>query len=338
MQALDLSKIGCSDLGALLGVDPYRSEHDLWMRLVHGTERTAPSWLDDAAALGRFHEQGTALAVLERRLGYDRKQLPSLEQPPSRVLNSRLRYSLDFVTGAFFLGDRWAPTTERPRVLECKSRRWRTVRTWGPDGSSGVAPSILAQVQGQLASIWRDRDWWTGTQIPDVDTLDVCVAVDGAEPRHYPIKRDLDLGLGMLDEAEAWFARYVDTRELPPVNERAGGALGALYPEVKAELRDPSESERALFARWSALRDEEKQLVARIDRVEAELKQAIGDGAGLFMEPGRILRWSQKKGSTQPSKVIEALVRDHGISAQLVEDLKQQTRGAPSRSLKETSK
>lgn len=338
MQSLDLSKIGCSDLPALVGVDPYRSKHDLWMRLVHGTQRTSPPWLDDAATLGRYHERGTALAVLERQLGYPRDKLPELTQPPSRQLGDALRYSLDFVSGALLLDDTWVPTGERPRVIECKSRRWRSMKLWGPAGSSHVTPAIAAQVQGQLASIWRDRDWWLGTEIPDVDVADVCVSVDGSETRHYPVKRNLDLGLGLLEEAERFCAEYVDTATMPPVDERANDALDQLYPEAKDEVRDATEREAELFAAWRKLKDERRALDHKAAELEAELKFAIQDGAGLRLGPGQLLRWSEQKGRTRTAQVLTALVRDHGVSAALIETLKQENRGAPLRVLKESKR
>lgn len=343
MQKLDLSRVGCSDIPVITGDNKFGSQLDLWLRCKHGTEQDLPGPVLDSAALGRYHERGTALAVFERRLGFSRDDLPELVQPPSRTIDEGLRYSLDFVTGARFDG-KWhkVKSLAGTRVIECKSRSERSMPYWPDPRFSGDIPrDVYVQIQAQMALIQRDRNWWRGTDIPDVTEIDLCVAMGGREIRHYEIKRDLAFGMAVVELAESWHERYVVGNERPMPTGECDEALDKIYPDSDGVIRKPTAEEQRPLEDWLAAREAVGEARDKLRAMEGKEKEAarrikalVGSNEGLILNPYKAVKWGKTRGHARYKTAVELLVDEGTVQVEAMESAIERTRGNPYRALK----
>jgi predicted phage-related endonuclease len=134
-------------------------------------------------------------------------------------------------------------------------RRYRGLESWGPPGTGEVALGVAAQVQAQLELIRIDRDWWLGTEIPEVERVDIAVGVDGQEVLHYVVQRDPDLGGAIIEEMRAFWVDHVLKGVPPPIDEKSGTRrrLEHELRQASKRVRPASEEEAALAAELLAL-------------------------------------------------------------------------------------
>lgn len=301
--------IGASDAPAILSVDDYRGPADVYLRVRHGVTPPPNPWLEQAGRLGNRYEEGTARELLHL-LGEEADALykPESRQEPAGYAG--LRYSLDFVTA-------------RPRVIECKMRRYRGLESWGPPGTGEVALGVAAQVQAQLELIRIDRDWWLGTEIPEVERVDIAVGVDGQEVLHYVVQRDPDLGGAIIEEMRAFWVDHILKGVPPPIDEKSGTRrrLEHELRQASKRVRPASEEEAALAQELLALDEHIAAAERRRDYLAHELMQAIGQDYGIEGEDWRIL-WRQQRGNTLHKEVADALADRLGLSPGELADIR----------------
>jgi len=267
---LDLTRGGCSDLGALAGVDKYRGPFALYNRIAHGIQPAASDWLQELGDLGQEGELATARVACRRHL---RKDPSLLFKPESRLIGKHLRYSLDFVTGLDLEGEVRSP---EQLILEVKRRaEYEIDRNWGPPGSGEVDRAIWCQVQGQMEAVRRDRDYWVGTNVPELEEVTVTVEVWPRGVLLYPVRRQAEVGARLLDELEAFVA---NSRQgiVPAAAAADRDTAVALAAKSKVSgAREATEAEEKLFGEREAIRAQLKALEQRNDELEALLAQSI---------------------------------------------------------------
>lgn len=309
----NLTLIGASDAPAILSLEEYRGPADVYMRVRHGIAPPPPPWLEQAGRLGNLYEEGTARELLHL-LGEDGDPLykPESREQPGGI--GGLRYSLDFVTA-------------RPRVIECKMRRHRGLEEWGPPGTGEVGLGVAAQVQAQLELIRIDRDWWLGTEIPEVDRVDVAVGVDGQEVLHYVVQRDPDIGGAIVEEMRRFWVDHCIAGVPPPIDEKASTRrrLEHELRQASKRVRPASEEEATLAAELLALDEHIAAAERRRDYLAHELMEAIGTDYGIEGQDWRIL-WRHQRGNTQHKEVAEALAVRLGLSPGELADIREHHR------------
>lgn len=301
--------IGASDAPAILSIDEYRGPADVYLRARHGMSPPANPWLEQAGRLGNRYEEGTARELLHL-LGEPEDALfkPESREHPGGVQG--LRYSLDFVTA-------------RPRVIECKMRRYRGLESWGPPGTGEVGLSVAAQVQAQLELIRIDRDWWVGTEIPEVDKVDVAVGVDGQEVLHYVVKRDPEVGAAIVEAMRQFWVDHVLAGVPPPIDEKEGTRrrLELELRQASRQVRPASPEETDFASELLALDEHVAQAERRRAYLAHELMQSIGHDYGIEGDGWRIL-WRQQKGHVSHKEVSEALAQRLDLSPGELADLR----------------
>lgn len=195
--------IGGSDAAAAVGLNPYKSQLELWLEK---TGRDAelpkpdPSNTREPVYWGTLLEPIVAAAYTQ--------------QTGHRV--RRVNAILQHAAHPFMLAnlDREVIGVPDVQILECKTAGEFGARHW----QDGVPEYVQLQVQHQLAV--------TGKQAADVAVL-LC----GQALEVHRIARD-DVLIAQLIELEGQFWRYVETDTLPPGDgsESADRALRCLYP------------------------------------------------------------------------------------------------------------
>ncbi len=268
--------IGSSDAAAAVGLNPYKSQLELWMektgRLVHAAQSDGQASADTGESSGVSDDDNSPLfwgTVLEpivaehyaKRTGFKVRRVNAVLQHPEH---------------AWMLAnlDREVVGSDEVQVLECKTAGVNGAKLW----KNGIPEYVQLQVMHQLAV--------TGQQ-----AADVAVLVGGHELRIFRLERDEAL-IARLILLEAEFWRHV-TEDTPPpadASDSADRALRALFPKDDHEVLDFTEQpelsevfEQLLVVR--SVLDDTKQQEAQLKH---QLQQAMGTASEALFPDGRI--------------------------------------------------
>lgn len=264
--------VGSSDAAAAVGLNPYKSQLELWMEKTGhdaGLPKIDPNDETSPMYWGTLLEPIVA-AHYTKRSGHKVRRINAVLQHPAE---SWMLANLDReVVGA--------PDVQ---ILECKTAGMNGARLW----RDGVPEYIQLQVLHQLAV--------TGKQAADVAVL-IC----GQDLQIHRIERN-EAMIQQLMLLERRFWGYVERNEQPPADgsDSAGVALRALYPQdigTSLDLSDDSVMSAA-FSDLLAVR----QLLDNKTQLESELKQRIqqrmGDASKAVFQNGDIT-WKRSKDSS----------------------------------------
>ena len=261
--------IGSSDAAAAVGLNPYKSQLELWMEKT-GRDDNLPKVdpYDESSPMywGTLLEPIVA-AHYTRRTGNKVRRVNAVWQHPYQPW---MLANLDReVMGA--------PDVQ---ILECKTAGINGARLW----KDGVPEYVQLQVMHQLAV--------TGHK-----AADVAVLIGGQELQVHRIERDESL-ISNLTELERQFWGYVERNEAPPADgsDSADLALRCLYPKDGGQVLDLSQDLElsAAFSDLLAVR----QVLSTHTQLEAQLKQRIqqrmGEASQTIFDGGDVT-WKRSK-------------------------------------------
>ncbi len=266
--------IGSSDAAASVGLNPYKSQLELWLEKTGrdgSLPKTDPHDEDSPAYWGNLLEPIVA-AHYTRRTGNRVRRINSVLQHPDPDKAWMLANIDREVTGASDV-----------QILECKTAGINGARLW----KDGVPEYVQLQVQHQLA-------------VTGKAAADVAVLLGGQHLEIHRINRDESL-IARLVQLEQQFWNYVETDTPPPADgsESAELALRCLYPQDSGSTVDFSH-DRTLSATFADLVSV-RQSLAGFETLEAKLKQtiqqAMGDASKALFETGSITWKKAKDGS-----------------------------------------
>lgn len=215
--------IGSSDAAAAVGLNPYKSQLELWMEKT-GRDAELPQ-LDPAddtspAFWGTILEPIVA-SHYTNKTGNRVRRINAVLQHPDPELSWMLANI-----------DREVIGVEDVQILECKTAGINGSRLW----KEGVPEYVQLQVMHQLAV--------TGKQ-----AADVAVLLGGQHLEIYRIERDETM-IAQLIELERQFWNYVETDTPPPADGSASAdtALRCLFPQDQGETVDFSVDEELTLA------------------------------------------------------------------------------------------
>jgi putative phage-type endonuclease len=270
---LDIRKkgIGSSDAAAAVGLNPYKSQLELWMEKTgQDGELPKPDPNDETSPLywGTLLEPIVA-AHYTRRTGRRVRRINAVLQHPSEP------WMLANI-------DREVVGDDEVQILECKTAGLNGARLW----AEGVPEYVQLQVMHQLAV--------TGKK-----AADVAVLVGGQELRIHRIERD-EGAIANLVAIEREFWRLVESRQAPVADgsESADRALRALFPQDAGECLDLG-GDFEMSAAFSDLVAVRRVLAEHLD-LEAQLKQRLqqrmGDASRALFEGGEVT-WRRSRDS-----------------------------------------
>ena len=280
--------IGSSDAAAAVGLNPYKSQLQLWMEKT-GRDRALPvvDPNDDQSPMywGTLLEPIVA-AHYTRRTGHRVRRINAVLQ------HSQYPWMLANI-------DREVVGASDVQILECKTAGIHGARLW----RDGVPEYVQLQVMHQLAV--------TGKQ-----AADVAVLLGGQELQVFRIERD-DTLIAQLITLEQQFWGYVERDQEPPADGSASAelALRCLYPRDSGSTLDLSTDLEmsGVFSDLLAVRE----VITTQTALEAQLKQRIqqrmGEATRAVFEIGEV-SWKRSKDGT--SLDTTQLLRDHPEMAQ----------------------
>lgn len=265
--------IGSSDAAAAVGLNPYKSQLELWLEKT-GRDASLPK-LDpqdeeSPAYWGNILEPIVAKHYTLRS-GHRVRRVNAVLQHPDPKLTWMLANIDREVIGAADV-----------QILECKTAGINGARLW----KGGVPEYVQLQVMHQLAV--------TGKQ-----AADVAILIGGQHLEIHRLERD-ELMIARLIDLESLFWDYVVSDTPPPADGSASAeqALRCLYPEDNEQSVDFSQDTQLSTAFNELLRV--RELIVLQEKQEAQLKQtlqqAMGDTSRANFATGSIT-WKKAKDS-----------------------------------------
>lgn len=263
--------IGGSDAAAAVGLNPYKSQLELWLEKTgRDADLPKPNPADTTEPVywGTLLEPIVAAAYTQQTGNRVRKVNAVLQHPTVPFMLANL--------------DREVVGSPDVHLLECKTAGINGAKLW----RDGVPEYVQLQVQHQLAVTGKTAG-------------DVAVLICGQELQVHRIERDDDL-IARLIELEARFWRYVETDTPPPADgsDSAATALQCLYPRDSAQTVDFTEdrSLSAAFADLVSVRAEIAQRATLEAQLKQRLQQAMGEATKAKFETGEV-SWKRSKDS-----------------------------------------
>ncbi|CAM3899017.1 putative phage-type endonuclease [Pseudomonas synxantha] len=276
--------IGSSDAAAAIGLNPYKSQLELWLEKT-GRDTSLPKLdLNDEespAYWGNILEPIVA-SHYTKRSGHRVRRINAVLQHPDPKLPWMLANIDREVIGA-----------DDVQILECKTAGINGARLW----KEGVPEYVQLQVMHQLAV--------TGKQ-----AADVAVLLGGQHLEIHRIDRD-DSMIARLIDLERLFWDYVVSDTPPPADGTASAeaALRCLYPEDNGQTLDFSQH-TDLASTYLELKSV-RQSMAQQETREAQLKQALQQAMGAATRAefaDGYISWKKSRDSTGLD--VEQMLKD----------------------------
>jgi len=245
--------IGSSDAAAAVGLNPYKSQLELWLEKTGrdtSLPKIDPNDEESPAYWGNILEPIVATHYTKRS-GHRVRRINAVLQHPDPKLPWMLANIDREIIGA-----------DDVQILECKTAGINGSRLW----KEGVPEYVQLQVMHQLAV--------TGKQ-----AADVAVLLGGQHLEIHRIERDESM-IARLIDLERLFWDYVVSDAPPPADgtESAEAALRCLYPEDNGQTLDFSQHTE-LANTYMELKAA-RQTIAQQETREAQLKQVLQQAMG----------------------------------------------------------
>ena len=276
--------IGSSDAAAAVGLNPYKSQLELWLEKTGrdtSLPKLDPNDEESPAYWGNILEPIVA-AHYSQRTGNRVRRVNAVLQHP----DPKLPWMLANI-------DREVIGVNDVQILECKTAGINGACLW----KEGVPEYVQLQVMHQLAV--------TGKQ-----AADVAVLLGGQHLEIHRIERDESM-IARLIDLERLFWDFVVSDTPPPADGTASAeaALRCLYPEDNGQILDFSH--HAELATTDLELKAVRQSIAQQETREAQLKQVLQQAMGVatraeFAEG--YISWKKSKDSTMLD--VEQMLKD----------------------------
>ena len=276
--------IGSSDAAAAVGLNPYKSQLELWLEKT-GRDTSLPKLdpqdEDSPAYWGNILEPIVATHYTKRS-GHRVRRVNAVLQHP----DPKLAWMLANI-------DREVIGAPEVQILECKTAGINGARLW----KEGVPEYVQLQVMHQLAV--------TGKQ-----AADVAVLLGGQHLEVHRIERDESM-IARLIDLERLFWDYVVSDTPPPADGTASAdaALRCLYPEDNGQTLDFSQHTElaSTYLELKAVRQRIAQQETREAQLKQVLQQAMGEATRAEFAEGYI---SWKKSKDSLGLDVEQMLKD----------------------------
>jgi putative phage-type endonuclease len=264
--------LGGSDLGAIAGLNPYRTALDVYL------DKTSDDIAEDTNSAMRW---GTLLEdVIAKEYaqvtGYD------VEVEPNTIYHPKYK----------FLGaniDRWVDrwVNNGTHILECKTAGFTKAKQWGDSGTDQIPESYLIQVAYYAA-------------ICDVPKVDIAVLIGGQDFRIYTYERNRELEDKLIKIACNFWYNQIEKR-IPPkcVNTKDTFNLfpQSNYHEIVAESN--------ILDKWEQLKaakEEESRIQTTIEKSKTDIQEFMRDYDVLIDNQGNVIAtWK----NTAPKSLVD---------------------------------
>lgn len=270
--------IGSSDAAAAVGLNPYKSQLELWLEKTGRAKATEETTgMDDPCYWGTLLEPYVATAYQQKTGRKVRRVNAVLQHPTFNFMLANL--------------DREVVGSPDVQILECKTAGEFGSRLW----KSGVPEYVQLQVQHQLA-------------VTGKAAADVAVLLCGQKLEIHRIERDDDLIARLiLLETKFWECVEQNIEPLADGSESSARALRQLYPGNDTTLDfGQDEALCETFTTLSALKAELEEKGQLAEHCKQTIQQAMGDASRAVFQGGVVTFRRSKDGISLDSKKLAA--------------------------------
>ncbi len=276
--------LGGSDIGAILGLSPYRTPVDVWAEKTGrapGQEETLQM------RFGTYAEEFVAREYTAKTGHAVQRFTPMLRHASAPVLGNVDR--LVIPEGAKVASHKQEIRTDRG--LECKAASVFAsfnADDWGDKGTDQVPASYLVQCATYMAltgcSLW-----------------DLAVLFGNQEVRVFNLKRDAELENEIIARASEWWDRHI-VADVPP-EPTCEADIKRLYPSDNGTAVEANTKTIELIARAVELRHQISELEAELEGdkkagtigVIGSLKAYMGEASRIVLGCDELVTWKQAK-------------------------------------------
>jgi putative phage-type endonuclease len=255
-----MTGIGGSDAAAILGASRFKSAVDVWMDKTGQAEPIE----DNAPMLWGRTLEPVIRAHYCAMVGKTVLQPAMMRHPVHNFMLANL--------DGMVMGD---------RVLEIKTAR--TADGWGDPGSDEIPLDYAAQVHHYMI-------------VTGLPRADVAVLIGGSDFRIYTVYGDAELHDAMI-EKEREFWRLVETNTMP--EPQSGDDALKLFAKDNGASMEADDILLDDYNKLKSLREERKQVDARIEEVEDYIKRRMGEAAALAYNGQTLATWKAAKDSSK---------------------------------------
>lgn len=289
--------LGGSDIAAVLGAHPYKSQLDVWAE-----KKGYESEGGVAARVGQVLERPLLESDLYRpgeRLVYPGTLLKRDEPWMGATPDAIARDGGDVVD------------------VQCKIVGSRQRFRWGSEweGADGVPEEVYAQVQWEMACV---GDGCAIAEVPCLQMPDLPI---------YRIERDDEFLADAMDVAYAWWRRHVVAGTMPDVRAGDRKTLLRIHPRVERELQPMPLPARAALEAWWRADEQLRWAEATKEDAEDHLIAMITNAEG-FEDSRFTVTYREESGQVSYRSLADSL--------RVPKEEREKHRGAPTRRLRIT--
>lgn len=273
--------LGGSDLGAILGLNPYRTPFEVWQEK---TERAEPFVGNLQTRFGSYAEAFVAGEYCEQTGRRVQRFNAMLRHPEAPLIAHVDR--LVIPEGAKIAAYRGQIRTDRG--LECKTASAFAAgcdSEWGEAGTDQVPQSYL--VQCALYGAITGCPFW-----------DLAVLIGSQEIRVYSLTRDLELEALLIDEGARWWRNHVVADVPPdPQSEAEARMRWAAHQPGKVIDLDPETAD--LLRDYAAAKTRAKAIEDEIKAIRDRLIPALSDADAVTFAGATLATYRANKAGTR---------------------------------------
>lgn len=263
-----MTGIGGSDAGAICGVNPYKTQYEVWL---------------EKRGLAQSQDESEAMRwglILEKPIFKEYERISGKKARQSEILwrHREFDYMIAHVDGLIVSDDE----TENVGVLEIKTAGEFAKKDWGLPGSDIIPETYNLQVQHYMAVL-------------DLPYADVAALIGGRDFRIYHIERN-EVIINYLIQREGELWELVKNGTPPPIDdsESAKNFLAAIYPKDLVERVPPTPEITDAVELLLKQKEAKKAVEKSITGLENEIKSHMGE-AGLMESDAWKVTWKKNR-------------------------------------------
>ena len=275
--------LGGSDIGAVLGISPYRTPVDVYFDKIEGRDYQE----SEPAHWGKMLEELVAKEFQERtgmrvqrvnsilRKGEDGWMIANIDRA---IVNPKIGKSVRVLpvkkqelTGRMLTTD---------CILECKTASQYLADDWSPSQEDEiVAGEIISQYK--IPSHYESQVQWY-MAVTGAICAYVAVLIGGQDFRMYRIDRDDQLIDGIVSICREFWTEHILKQVPPDPNSMAD--VKRLFPRETGEMLEASNDMAVAIGEYRNLSAQIKELTERKDGYATQIAAAIGDAEGILID------------------------------------------------------
>jgi len=265
--------IGSSDIGAIMGYNPYRTAHDVWLEK---TGRTEGFMGNEHTMRGEILEPAI-LKLAELDIGH------KIVAPKSPFVRGLLRANVDGMIEKYAKGQ---------PIVEAKSSM--VSDGWGEPGTDEVPHHVHLQVMHQM--LCAESDFTYVVRLGGFYKMDI-----------YHIEFDRDIAEAIETAADVFWNGHVVTDIAPDITDATGGTL-AYYGGLERDNDLHAPIDPKLCHDFVTADREEKEAKKRKDTAKAKIMQLLGEASNGDVDGYKVKVTSCAGRKSVDTKVLE---KDH---------------------------